>query len=397
MKIRVFLALLLVGSVALAQDGPVVGIITSLTGRFAEFGEQHRAGINVALEEINSGGGIDGQPLEVVVRDDTSEVTVALSEAEQLLGQDVPLVMGAYSSSISNPLGQYFTREEHPFLVFTSSDDAITRPGSEWVFRLNQPASAYATVLFDIFDQVNAEQDGAIERIALIHGNGNFETAVSDAAAELAEERGYEIVAQESYDRGVTDFRPVLNRFAQADPDAVFMVSYAEDSVGIMRQISEVGLDADIYAGGAAGFALPGFIEGAGEAAEHVVTATAWTEALPYEDVMGLYEALREELGGSEPSYHAAQAYAAVMTAADVYRRAADMSPASIQQALAETELDTRYGPIQFEDYDGYQNQNPLDMVAQQVQDGRFVTVYVSPEVEAPGGLTFPAPAWDER
>lgn len=397
MKIRMVFALLLVGSLAFAQNGPTVGIITSITGRFAEFGEQHRAGINVALAEINEGGGVNGQPLEVIVRDDTSEVTVALSEAERLVGQGVPLVMGAYSSSISNPLGQYFTREQRPFLVFTSSDDAITRPGSEWVYRLNQPASAYATVLFNIFDQVNEGEPEAVQTIALIHGNGNFETAVADAAKSLAEERGYEIVAQESYDRGVTDFRPVLNRFAQRNPDVVFMVSYAEDSVGIMRQINEVGLNAKLYAGGAAGFALPGFISGAGEAAEHVVTATAWTDALPYEGVDELYASLREELGGKEPSYHAAQAYAAVILAADVYRRAADMSPEAIRAALDETELDTRYGPITFEDYDGYQNQNPLDMVAQQVQDGRFVTVYVSPDVEAPGDLQFPAPAWSDR
>ena len=385
------------GITAFAQDDPVtVGVITSLTGRFAEFGEQHQAGFNVALEDINAAGGVNGRPVEIDLQDDTSEASVALSAAEGLLQEGVPLTLGAYSSSITNPLGQYFTREGSPFLVFTSSDDAITRPGSEWVYRLNQPATAYAAVLFDVFDNVNAEGEGTLQTIALIHGNGNFETAVADAAVEFAEERGYEIVERESYDRGVTDFRPVLNRFAAADPDVVFMVSYAEDSVGIMRQANEVNLSPEMFAGGAAGFALPNFIEGAGDAANYVVTATAWTEAVPYEGAQGLYERLREELG-KEPSYHAAQAYAGLIAAADALRRAEEMTPAGVQAALENTDLSTTYGPIRFDDFNGYTNQNPLNMIAQQVQDGAFVTIYISPEIDVSGELQFPTPPWSER
>ena len=385
------------GPAASAQDDPItVGVITSLTGRFAEFGEQHQAGFNVALDEINAAGGVNGRPMAIDLQDDTSEASVALSAAEGLLQEDVPVILGAYSSSITNPLGQYFTREGRPFLVFTSSDDAITRPGSEWVYRLNQPATAYAAILFDVFDNLNTANAGTINTVALIHGNGNFESAVADAAAEFAQERGYEIVERESYDRGVTDFRPVLNRFASANPDVVMMVSYAEDSVGIMRQANEVGLSPEMFAGGAAGFALPNFIEGAGDAANYVVTATAWTEAVPYEGAQDLYERLKAELG-KEPSYHAAQAYAGLMAAADALRRAETLEPQAVQAALQATDLSTAYGPIRFEDYDDYTNQNPLNMIAQQVQGGAFVTVYISPEVDVEGELQFPTPPWNER
>lgn len=378
-----------------SEDSVQIGVITSITGRFAEFGEQHQAGFAVALEDVNAAGGINGKPVEIVLKDDTSDVNAALAAAEELIGE-VPIVLGAYSSSITNPLGQYFTREEFPFLVFTSSDDAITRPGSAWVFRLNQPATAYAEVLFDIFDHLNETQDAALETIAIIHGNGNFETAVSDAATSLAEERGYEIVERESYDRGITDFRPVLNRFVAAEPDIVLMVSYAEDSVGIMRQASEVNLSPDLFAGGAAGFALPGFVESGGEAANYVITATAWTKDVAYPGAQELYERLKEKLGGKEPSYHAAQAYAGIITAVDALKRAEDFSPESVQAALEATNLEeTVYGPIRFSDQDGYQNQNPIAMIAQQVQNGEFVTVF--PEAAAVGDIIFPTPTWDER
>lgn len=389
------LLLVLTTGLALAQEPVQIGVITSITGRFAEFGEQHQAGVQIALEDVNAAGGINGAPVEVVWEDDTSEVNAALAAAERLVNQGIPLVMGAYSSSITNPLAQYFTRQQRPFLVFTSSDDAITRPGSEWIFRLNQPSFAYAEVLFNVFDQLNADHgDGYLETIVTIHGNGAFETAVADAVDLLAEERGYTVLDRQDYDQSGADFRPILNRFKGLEPDVVFMVSYAADSVALARQIQEVGLNAKVFAGGAAGFALPNFIEGSGPAADYVYTATMWTQEVPYPGAEELNARLTEVLGRA-PSYHAAQAYAGIITAVDVLSRAASFDPADVRAALEATDMpDTVYGHIAFTDYQGYQNQARLPAVAQQVQDGEFVTVYVNGQVVNP---MLDTPAWGNR
>ncbi len=377
-------------------QGPVkIGVITSITGRFAEFGEQHKAGIKAALEDVNAAGGINGRNVEVVFEDDTSEVNAALTAAEKLVNQDLPLVMGAYSSSITNPLAQYFTRQKRPFLVFTSSDDAITRPGSDWIFRLNQPSYAYAQVLFDVFDAINAERGaGTLKTIVTIHGNGAFESAVADAVDEISKDRGYTVLQRQDYDQTGADFRPILNRFKTLDPDVLFMVSYAADSVALMRQVQEVGLNAKVFAGGAAGFALPGFIDGSGPAANYVYTATMWTKDVPYPGAKELNARLTEILGRT-PSYHAAQAYASIITAVDALKRAASFSPDDVRAALLATDMpDTVYGPIKFEDYQGYKNQAPLPAVAEQVVDGQFVTVFVNGKVV---GDLLETPAWNAR
>jgi len=388
-------AIALAGGLAFAQDTVKIGVITSITGRFAEFGEMHRAGIQAALEDVNAAGGVNGVPVEVVMEDDISEVNAALAAAERLVNQGIPLVMGAYSSSITNPIAQYFTRQQRPFLVFTSSDDAITRPGSEWIYRINQPSYAYAEVLFNVFDELNAQHgDGYLNTIVTIHGNGAFESAVADAVDELAADRGYVVLDRQDYDQSGADFRPILNRFSTLAPDVVFMVSYAADSVALARQIQEVGLDAKVFAGGAAGFALPGFIEGAGPATEYVYTATMWTADVPYPGAEDLNDRLTAILG-RVPSYHAAQAYAGIITAVDVLSRAASNSPADIQAALAATNMpDTVYGPIDFADYQGYRNQAPLPAVAQQVQGGQFVTVYVNGQTL---NTMLETPSWDDR
>lgn len=393
--VPILVALLTVSGLALAQDTVKVGVITSLTGRFAEFGEQHQAGIQAALEDVNAAGGVNGATLEVVYEDDISEVNAALAAAETLVNQNLPLVMGAYSSSITNPLAQYFTRQQRPFLVFTSGDDAITRPGSDWVFRLNQPSYAYGDVLFGVFEALNEQHgDGYIDTIAVIHGNGAFEVSVADAVDQLAEERGFTVVARQDYDQTGADFRPILNRFKTLNADVVFMVSYAADSVALMRQIAEVGLNAKVFAGGAAGFALPNFIEGSGPAADYVYTATMWTKDVPYPGAQELNDRLQSILGRT-PSYHAAQAYASIITAADVLSRAASFSPADVREALLATDMpNTVYGPINFSDYAGYKNQASLPAVAEQVVDGEFVTVFVNGEVVAP---MLETPAWADR
>jgi hypothetical protein len=75
--------------------------------------------------------------------------------------------------------------------------------------------------------------------------------------------------------------------------------------------------------------------------------------------------------------------------------RAASFEPADVQAALEATDMpDTVYGPISFTDYQGYANQARLPAVAQQVQDGEFVTVYVNGEVVNP---MLDTPAWSER
>ncbi|MBE3599270.1 MAG: ABC transporter substrate-binding protein [Limnochordaceae bacterium] len=383
----------LAGGVALAapQGEPVeIGVITSLSGRFATFGTMQMAGYRVALEEIESRGGVLGRPLKLLVEDDASDQNAALSAAERLLQRGVPVILGTYASGISKPLAQYMARRQAPLLVTGSADDAITRPGSEWVFRAKTNASAYARSLLDLADRL-----GGMKRIAILAGSGAFEQSVADAAERLAGQRGYRVVAREAYDRGLTDFRPILNRFRTLDPDILFMVSYEEDAVAIMRQVKEVNLNARMFAGGAAGFALESFVKGAGDAAEWVFSATSWTPQVRYPGAQQLYEKLKAELHGTEPSYHAAEAYMALIVAADAINRAGKLDKTAIRDALRATRLTTAAGPVEFKDYDGFRNQNPISMVVEQVQDGRFVTVF--PEEVAAGKPRFPTPPWAKR
>lgn len=366
---------------AQAQGTVKIGAITSVTGRFAEFGKMHLAGFKVAVAEVNRKGGVLGRKIELVIEDNASDVNKGLSAAERLVNAGAPLVINEYSSSLVKAQAQYLARQKVPALVFSSSGDDITQPGNDYVYRLNQPATEYARVILNIF------RDQKFKTMAVIAGTGAFEKSVAEAAKELSRAYGITIVEDQRYDKGLTDFRPVLNRIKAKNPDGILMVSYAEDSVALIRQAREVGVRPRLFAGGAAGFALPEFVKDAGNAAENVITATAWVPQLRYAGTQKLNVELKRALGGQEPSYHAAQAYAAVLVAAEAIRKAGSTDREKVKAALNGLNMQTAFGPVQFKDYDGFRNQNPLAMVAQQVQGGAFVPVY--PKTVVPRALKF--------
>ncbi len=371
-----------------------VGAITTLTGRLAEFGRQQRAGFELAVHEINARGGILGKKVELMLEDSASDVNKGLAAAEKLVQAGVGVVLNEYSSSIVKAQAQYLSRQKVPNIVVSSSDESITKPGFDYVYRINPPTDEYAKVLFAIFKSVG------VKSVAILAGSGAFETSVQRSARDEAKAAGIAVVADQNYNQGLTDFRPILGGFKAKNPDAVLLVGYQEDSVAVMRQSREVALSPKIFAGGAAGFALPEFIKGAGPAAEYVVTATAWVPEMKTPNNGKLYVGLVNALGGAEPTYHAAQAYAAMLVALDAMKRAGSSTDRElINRALAATNLETSYGRIKFEKYDGYKNQNRISMIAEQVQKVRnqlrFVPMY--PKNLFEGQLIYPTPAWDRR
>lgn len=386
-------ALLAVGFGPQSHAQVKIGVVNSLSGPFAAFGERYRTGLEVALEEINADGGINGEDLQLEIQDDRSEAQSALAAAESLINEDVPLIIGSYASSITGPMAQLMTREEVPLIVLGSADNSITKPGSPWVFRAKHNSTIVARTYFDYFDYLRERGDAELETVAMLYGNGAWPTSLANAGKEFAEERGYEVVGDQAYDQGTSDFRPILNRFRSEEPDILYIVSYADDGVAITRQLREVGVNAHVIAIDTSA-ALPNFPEQVGDLAEYVATVVSWSKDVQYEGVDDLYERLKAA-SGSEPSFYEAEGYLALRIAADALRRAGSTDREAVRDALDQTDLETPVTTVRFEDNDGFQNQNPIRSLILQIQDGEHVTVF--PEELAAAEPRHPTPAWEER
>jgi len=166
------------------------------------------------------------------------------------------------------------------------------------------------------------------------------------------------------------------------------------DASLLMRQIKELRIDAKLYAGGAAGFAIPEFIQSAKEAAEYVVTATLWSPQVVYPGAKEFAEKYKK-LYQDYPSYHGAEAYSALYIIKDVLTRAKSWTPDGIRVAMKGTNMVTAFGPIRFEDKAGYTNQNFMDTLVLQVINGQFETIW--PQKYATKKYVYPIPRWRDR
>ncbi len=371
------------------EDTLRIGVITSLTGPHAKFGEQQKYGYDLAVQEINLQGGALGRQIELIYKDDMGRPEEAMTAAEDLINRErVAAVMGSYTSGATFPMSGVLERNETPLLCPCAAKDEITQQGYSWVFRLNAPSSEYARSMFDFLAELVKPK-----RVAICFENTSFGASTARAARELVDHCNWEITAYEPYEAKATDFTPMLTKIKASNPDVLFAVSYLADAILIMRQSHELHFNT-VVAGGAAGYTLPAFVEGAGEDAEYVVSTTQWTKDVPWPGAKEFYHKFLQNFR-VEPDYHAAETYAATYVLADALRRAGCTERRKIREALSETDMNTLFGPVKFEDYDGYKNQNRHPMLLLQIQNGEFCTVW--PSELATTEPIYPIPRWDER
>jgi branched-chain amino acid transport system substrate-binding protein len=356
---------------AAAADTIKVGIVLPVTGPQAKFGEIEKLSFDMALEEINGGGGIKGKKLEFLIEDDTGRPEVGRSVVEKLITKDkVVMLGGGYSSSVTYAVAGVAQQNRIPFLVNTGSADKITEKGWDYIFRLNPPVSEYASGVETFLAEVVKPKTAVI-----LHENSLFGTKGAKAFKKTCEKLGIKVLMSEGYEHGGIDYKPVLIQVKRLNPDIVYMISYIMDASLVMRQSRELKLTPKLFVGGAAGFTLPEFNQNAGKAANFVVSATLWHQVLPLPGAMNYYEAFKAKYN-KETEYHGAEAYAAAYVIKDVLSRAKSFSPEDIKQALSETNLMTVFGPVKFISYDKKTNQNKLVTYVVQWQDGKLRLIW---------------------
>ena len=373
-----------------AQDVLKLGIPLPLTGTNAKFGEIEKKSYEIAMEEINAKGGIKGKKVVLEFEDSQGKPEVARSIVERLIDvRKQPVIFGEYSSSCSKAISAVAEERKTPYLVVTGATDDITQQNYKYIFRLNPTNAYYAKGLMSFLNTVVKPKT-----IAILYESSDFGTSGAEDMVNQAKKAGMQVLVKEQYEKGAVDFRPILSKVKSVKPDVIYMVSYVMDAALLMRQIKELRIDAKLYAGGAAGFAIPEFIQNAKEASELVMTATLWSPQIAYPGARQFAEAYKK-LHNEYPSYHGAEAYSALYVIKDVLGRAKSWKADDIRAAFRATNMMTAFGPVKFEDKDGYTNQNFMDTLVMQVIKGKHETIW--PLKYASAQYVYPIPKWRER
>lgn len=327
---------------------------------------------DMALSEINKGGGINGRPLELVYANDWGKPDKGEKAVKHLVKREgVVLLTGGYSSGNTLAMAKTANDLDRPLLVCTAADDRITQRDLENVFRMNPPVKEYTAGLENFFlDQIKPKS------MAIVYENSEFGTGGALRMMWFCRENGIDIVRIIPYHKeratatGPGYFTKMLFPLKETQPDVIFMVSYYEDGAALIKEIGNLKIKS-LLCGGAGGFTHPGM----GKVAENLVTATLWHHLAGYPGAEAYYNGYKQK-HGQAPDYHGAEAYSALLVVADALKRAKSLTPEGIRNALGRTNMKTPFGPVAFFSYGNSERQNSLPTLVMQIIGGKFECIW---------------------
>jgi branched-chain amino acid transport system substrate-binding protein len=368
-----------------AQTPIKIGASMSVTGTYAKPGSYQKEGYDICIDELNGKGGLLGRKVELVIYDDQSQPATAVKLYEKLITEDkVDAVMGPYSSAVSEAVANVTEKYKKVMVAPLAATTSIFKKGRKYIFMVITPAENYLDGLIDM-----AAKRG-LKTVAIINEDTLFPKASAAGTVEAAKKRGMQVVLQEAYPKGNTDFSALLVKIKAANPDVIAAGTYFDDAVAITRQMKELNVNPKMF-GLTVGGDLPEFYDLLKQNAEYVYGSTQWDESLPYPGQKEFLAAYTKKFK-HEPSYHAAAGYAGCLIYGEAVKRAGTLDADKVREQLLKMEIKTAFGDYKVEP-DGFQVAHKMVML--QWQDGKRVVVW--PDDLASGKLRYPTPEWGKR
>jgi branched-chain amino acid transport system substrate-binding protein len=251
-----------------------IGVVQPLSGANAQFGINSRNGIQLVADEINNAGGIKalgGAKINLIVADATSTPTTAGNVAQRLITQnEVTAILGAFASSLTIAISDVTERRDIPLLTMSFADQ-ITGRGFKNVFQVVAKASVIGKAQFDYTMAIAQAAGAKIDKIAIMYEDTAYGTAQANGLRAGAKAANVQLVMDDAYPLGITDTTPLINKLRASGAQAVFPVSYLNDSLLIIRTMRQQKINIPAI-GGAAGYVIPDFEKGLGEFSENVLS-----------------------------------------------------------------------------------------------------------------------------
>ena len=358
--------LLVLGCSGKSEDVIKVGSIGPLSGPVAVYGVECKNGIELAVEEINAAGGVNGKMLKIVAEDDEGNPEKSVSAYKKLTTKDgIKLVIGSLTSGCTQAITQLAQAQKVLQIAPAATAPAITDAGN-FIFR---------TCFIDPFQgtvggKFSYETLGSRKAAVLYDIGNDYSVGLTDNFVATFETLGGKIVAKESYATGDKDFNAQLTKIKNANPDVVYLPDYYGTVALIAKQLRAQGINTPIV--GADGWdgmnndnagdeVLNGFYS------NHYATDS--TEGA----VQKFVEAFQAKYN-KVPNAFAALGYDSVYMLKDAIAAAGSADSEAVRDALEKTDGDYVTGHLTFDD-----KRNPIKsavMLEVIRKDGALTTAY---------------------
>ena len=338
MRSRLFAALTLITAAAVTlscgERGSgkeiLVGEYGSLTGGIATFGISTKNASEMAFDEINKKGGVLGKQIKLLVEDDQSKPEEAGTAVTKLINQDhVVAMLGHVASSHSLAAAPICQSNKVPMITPSSTNPRVTQVG-DYIFRVCFTDTFTGEVVAKfVYDTLKAKKVAI-----LVDVRSDYSVGLQTFFGEAYKRRGGEIVANQSYSQGDSDFRAQLTQIKATNPDAIYVPGYYTEVGTIVHQGRELGITVPFV--GSDGWDSPKLWEIGGEALNGCYFSNHYSTDDPNPAVQKFVNDYKTKYG-QVPDALAALAYDAARILADSFTRAGSTDGDKVRKAIGST------------------------------------------------------------
>jgi branched-chain amino acid transport system substrate-binding protein len=310
---------------------------------FAAFLEPYKKGMELAVQEINAGGGVIGRKLELVVRDDGGTPGDAVRVAEELIARErVNVLMGTFASNVGLAVGNLANQRRILFVASEPLTDKIVwENGNRYTFRLRP--STYMQTAMLVPEAAKLKK----KRWAIVYPNYEYGQSATASFKKLLSEAqpGVEFVAEQAPALGKIDAGAVVQALAEAKPEAIFSSLFAADLQKFVREGNTRGLFKNTV--------VFNLLAGEPEYLDPLKDETPegwWVTGYPWSEIdTPEHQAFRDayqKRWKEYPRQGSVVGYSAVHTVANAIRKANSAETEKLVEALKGMEMQTPFGRI---------------------------------------------------
>ncbi len=228
------------------STGPIlVGYYGDLSGRTSSFGQSTKNGVEMAADEINKAGGIDGRMIQIITEDDQGEPNKAATVVTKLINQDkVQALLGEVASSNSLAAAPKAQEAKVPMISPSSTNPAVTQVG-DYIFRVCfiDPFQG------EVMAKFSANNLKAKRAAILYDFNSDYSRGLYQFFKKSFTSQGGQIVSEQSYTQGDRDFSGQLTAIRSSNPDVIYVPGYYGEVGVISNQTKQLGIKAPLLGG----------------------------------------------------------------------------------------------------------------------------------------------------
>lgn len=241
-----------------------IGAVLPLTGDIAEYGRRCKAGMDIATEEINKSGGINGKAVSIMYEDSRGIPKEGVSAIQKLISINrVKIVIGAVASSVTLAMEPIATKNK--VILFSPASSSPKLTGISKYFFRNWPSDVFeATVLAEfVYSKLG------LKKVAMLYVNNDYGLGLKTEFSRRFKGLGGEITIEDTYAQGAMDFKTQLAKIKVSKPEAIYLAGYHREMAFATKQIRELGITTQILGDG--DYGVPELLKITGKSSEGAI------------------------------------------------------------------------------------------------------------------------------